>query len=62
MRRLKIISRGTPLTTQVLDAITGEEIRGVTDISININTNKAVATVTMSVVDVDLDMEVELDG
>jgi transcription antitermination factor NusG len=61
MRRLKVVSKGTPLDTKVYDAITGEEIRGVTKIVIDVDAEKAIATVNMSVVGVELDVEAELD-
>ena len=58
--RLKIISDGTPETTQVIDKETGNDIKGVQHINIYMDvTRQTVVEITVLGVDIDMD---NLDG
>jgi len=60
MRKLKIISKGSPETTKVIDLATGEEIDGVQNVVIDIDIHKAFITTKMNIVDVEVDVEAEV--
>ena len=60
MRKLKVISKGTPETTSVVDVATGELIDGVQNVVIAIDVCQAFATIEMKVVNVEVDVEAEL--